>query len=95
VIRYELVNFLPRFDEWVDLESPADEIRAAVLSWMFTRAENPYLGVKRTEGFVNLWYGAVPHTEHGAGDVVVCSYFINESERAVKCNGFATLSTPI
>jgi hypothetical protein len=94
---YTLDEFLARFDEWADWETPRppDDMRYAVLSWLLTRGDNPYEGVKRAEGFDNLWYGMVPGTEHGDGKVVVCSYWIIEAERRVRCESFAVLGLPI
>ena len=57
-------------------------MRAVVLDWIFTRAEDPYQGVQRQTDFENLWFGAVPRTQRG-WEVVVCSYWIEESAQAV------------
>lgn len=94
---YQRDEFLERFDEWLSWEdpSPDDWIRRAVLSWILTRAESPYQGVTRASGFPNLWSGAVPGTEHGAGQVVVCSYWIMETQHRVRCESFAILSLPV
>ena len=91
---YELSGFIEAFDEWVELESPADDLRRAVLSWIFTRYEGPYEGMKREPTFDNLWFGPVPGTQRG-GEVVVCAYWISELDHRVRCDKFATLSTPI
>ena len=41
------------------------------------------------------WFGAVPDTDDGLGHVVVCSYWIEETRRAVRCDSFATLNLPL
>lgn len=92
---FELVRFLEAFDEWIDLEAPASDLRVSVLDWIFTRAEQPYEGVRRQEGFDNLWFGAVPGTVDSSARVVVCSYWIQEAEHRVRCDRFATLRYPI
>jgi hypothetical protein len=45
--------------------------------------------------FENYWFGEVPDTDDGSGYVVVCSYWIYESRRAVVCDMFATLNRPV
>jgi hypothetical protein len=50
--------------------------------------------MRRERGFDNLWYGMVPGTEFH-GSAVVCSYFVDELNRQVRCDSFATLSLPI
>lgn len=51
-------------------------------------------GMVREPSMPNLWYGPVPGSDEGSM-VVVCSYFVEESTRTVKCIGLATLSRPI
>ncbi len=93
---YAVEKFLEKFDEWVDgTQKPNDDLRRAVLAWLFTRPEKPYDGVKRGDGFDNLWYGAVPGTQHGSGQVVVCSYWIYEADHLLRCESFSILSMPI
>jgi hypothetical protein len=60
-----------------------------------TRYDDPYKGVRRAHGFPNLWFGVVPESDDGKGQVVVCSYWIEEAARRVRCDSFATLSLPI
>jgi hypothetical protein len=45
--------------------------------------------------FENLWHGAIPGSDDGAGRVVACSYWIVESQHLVRCNSFATLGLPL
>ncbi|CCG05788.1 hypothetical protein [Blastococcus saxobsidens] len=45
--------------------------------------------------FTNLWWGAVPGTFHDDGRVVVCSYWVVESEQVVRCESLASLSWPV
>ncbi|MGH3764225.1 MAG: hypothetical protein ACRDS0_23060 [Pseudonocardiaceae bacterium] len=92
---WALESFLERFDSWVELESPKDDLRYVVMTWILTRYDDPYQGVRREEGFENLWFGAVPKSDDGAGNVVVCSYWIKESTRIVRCDNFGTLSLPL
>lgn len=81
-------------DSWVELEDPDTDVRVAVLEWIFTRADRPYHGVQREPAFENLWFGVVPGTRRGLR-VVMCSYWILENERAVRCDLFGTLDAPI
>jgi hypothetical protein len=37
----------------------------------------------------------VPNSQDDAGRVVVCSYWIFESQHLVRCNSFATLGLPL
>jgi len=91
---WELRRFLEAFDEWAELEEPDADLRTMVLAWIFTRAEDPYEGVKRQPGFPNLWFGRVPRTQR-EWEVVVCSYWIMEQEHAVRCDRIATLNSPV
>ncbi|GAA2104040.1 hypothetical protein [Actinomadura alba] len=51
--------------------------------------------VHREPGFDNLWYGAVPNSDNVAGQVVICSYWIEEAKRTLRCDSFATLNQPL
>ena len=66
-----------------------------VLNWLLGRIDNPYEGLKGEQGFDNLWFGAVPRSVDEDGTVVVCSLWIDEPARVVRCDRIATLSTPI
>jgi hypothetical protein len=92
---WKLDRFLDRLDAWIEQEVPKDDLPLIVAIWIMTRYETPYAGVRRAEGFDNLWYGVVPGSIDGDGRVVVCSYWIKESEKVVTCDSFATLSPPI
>ena len=92
---WELVRFFDRLDAWVEQEAITTDLQLIVLPWIMSRTEDPYTGVQRTQGFDNLWFGAVPNSEDGLGRVVTCSYWIEESTRKVICNSFATLSLPL
>jgi hypothetical protein len=90
------VGFLDRLDAWAEQESPPAELRRFVTSWIMTRLEDPYQGVRRASGFENLWFGPIPGSDRdGSGTIVTCSYWIDESTRTLRCDSFATLSLPI
>ena len=92
---WELTGFMERLDTWSAEQSGGDQVlRRSVVRWIPSRAETPYAGVRRAEGFPNLWYAAIPGTVRG-DRVVVCSYFVYEAEHRVACSSIATLSTPI
>lgn len=93
--RWELLGFLDELDAWAERECAADDLLLIVTSWLMTRGDDPYRGVSRVSGFENLWFGPVPDSDDGAGHVVVCSYWIQESKRSVRCNSFATLTLPL
>jgi hypothetical protein len=88
-------NFLERFDAWVELESPTEDLCCIVMDWVLTRGEDPYQGAQRVEGFPNLWFGQIPNSHDVDGRVVTCSYWIEESSRTVRCDLFGTLSLPL
>lgn len=92
---WDLVNFDERFQDWVDREDPIDPLRTTVLSSIFTRFDDPYVGVRREPGFDNLWFGRIPGTEHGESSVVVWSYFVEERTHSVVCSSIATLNEPV
>lgn len=93
--QWELAGFEDAFERWVNLEEPAPELRIRVVNWMFTRREDPYEGMIRESSFPNLWYGEVSGSLHGTGQVVVCTMWIEESTRTVRCDMIATLNPPI
>lgn len=64
-------------------------------SWILTRLEDPYEGLQREGGFPNLWFGRIPGSYQPLdGTVVVCSLWIVESSRSVRCDRIGTLSIP-
>ena len=92
---WRLERFLLEFDAWIEREHPSDDLRVLVTEWMVGRQDDPYRGVRREPQFENLWYGVVPDSNDGTGRVVVCSYWIVESQHLIRCNSFATLSLPL
>jgi hypothetical protein len=91
---WELVGFEEAIDRWIEREQPSIDVQFVVGEWVLSRFDDPYSGMQREASFPNLWYGAVPDTEF-KGQVVVCSYFVEEREHRVKCDSFATLGLPI
>lgn len=92
---WQLVGFEERFDAWVALESPGDDLRLIVLAWVLSRIDDPYAGVSRERGFANLWFEAIPSTRHPDDLIVCCSYWLEESAHSVRCDSFATLHLPL
>lgn len=88
------VAFEERLDEWIAAEAPTDHLRRIVTAWVLGRLDNPYDGLRREPGFDNLWFGPVPGT-YRAGAVVVCTLWIEESTRSVRCDRIATLHWPV
>ena len=92
---WRLERFLSGLDAWDGREEPGDDLRLLVTAWIVGRQDDPYRGVRREPHFENLWYGVVPDSNDEVGRVVVCSYWIFESEHLIRCNSFATLGLPI
>lgn len=69
---WKLVRFPECIERWTKLESPSDDQQLVVLDWVMSRHDDPYRGMRRAEGFENLWFGAIPGTEPGWA-VVTCS----------------------
>ena len=90
---WKLERFPEAIDAWIERESPNDDMRLIVLEWIMNRHDDPYLGMRREEGFPNLWFGPIRGTQAG-GAVVTCSYWINERSRTVRCNDICTLNRP-
>ncbi len=94
---WKLEGFLERLELWEKNEpvSAVDGHRRLIVAlWIMDRAADPYAGVERGEGFDNYWFGPIPGTEHD-GQIVCCSYWVEESSRTVRCDLFSTLSLPI
>ncbi|MDQ1648783.1 MAG: hypothetical protein QOG60_840 [Frankiaceae bacterium] len=66
-----------------------------VTAWILTRYTDPYQGVRRGPGSDNLWFGKIPRAVDLDDKQVVCSCFIFERVRVVRCNDFASLSWPV
>lgn len=93
--RWTLESFLERLDTWVEVEKPSTDLRYVVTEWILSRFDDPYQGVRREYGFDNLWFGKIPHSQHGNDLIVVCSYWIEEQRHVVRCDSIASLSLPI
>lgn len=94
---WKLEGFLDRVELWEKNEPASaaiDTVRLAVLDWIMSRYVDPYQGVRREPGFDNFWFGPIPGTEHD-GQVVCCSYWIQEATRTVRCDLIQTLSSPV
>jgi hypothetical protein len=91
---WKLESFEERLDLWAELEKPPIDLRLVVAEWVITRMDDPYQGVRRESGFPNLWFGCVPNSGH-EGRVVVCSYWVAEREKLVRCDQIASLSSPV
>lgn len=93
--RWVLEGFERCLDEWIERDHPSEELSYVVTEWVLSRAENPYVGVRREPGFENLWFGAVARSGDERGRAVACAYWVEESTRTVKCDSIATLGQPI
>ena len=91
---WRLEGFVERFEAWASHDRPTADERLLVLSWVMTRYDDPYHGVMRADGFENLWFGVIPATR-GPTVAIVCSYFIVEQSRTVRCDNFARLGLPL
>lgn len=90
---FTLVGFLEAHDDWVEREQPSTDLSFLVLEWFMSRVDDPYRGARRAAGFDNLWYVAIPRTGH-QGQVVVCSFWIEERDQVVRCDNITSLSPP-
>jgi hypothetical protein len=88
-------GFEQRLDEWIALEHPDEKTRALVGGWLLSRIDDPYEGMRRQEGFDNLWFGVIPGTRGSVKTVVACSLWIQETEHVVRCDRIATLGWPV
>lgn len=92
---WTLENFEECLDASIESERPSDDLRILVTAWVLTRFDDPYADVRREPSFDNLWFGAVPGSVRAHGRVVVCSHWVHESQRTVRCDSVATLNLPI
>jgi len=92
---WELRDFLTRYDEWIGRDTPADDQRVLVISWIHFLQSDPYRGAtRRLDLGFDFWFAEVPD----AGDDqegVFALYRINEGERSATCDVIATLRKPV
>lgn len=91
---WELDLFETRLDDWIGREHPPEWLQVHLLEWIPTRRINPRDGAHLEAGFENLWAIQV----HGSSDgyrAVLCSYWILDTDRMVRCDNFGWLSLPI
>lgn len=91
---WRLYGFGDALDDWRRRETPPDRLVDVVIRWSLTRADDPYVGMRREPDFDNLWFGAIPGTVNG-DKVVACSYRVHEREHRVVCDSYATLHLPL
>lgn len=68
--------------------------RYAVLDWMISRGTDPYAGARREDVAENYWLAKIPQTFHD-GQMVVCTFYVYEETRTVRCDMLVTLSLPV
>lgn len=59
--------FLERLDFWADEALPSADLMIVVTTWIQSRMDDPFTRVQRVEGFEDLWFGAIPGSDDGAG----------------------------
>jgi len=89
------------FDEWLEiweLNEPAsgalDALRFVVISWILSRGDDPYKDAQPDPAAPGLWFAEIPGSYHD-GQVVVCTYWIEETTHTVRCIMLGTLSWPV
>jgi hypothetical protein len=92
---WTLELFLERLDLWADEAKPSADLVIVVATWIQSRMDDPFDDVERAEGFEDLWFGAIPGSDDGFGNVVTCSYWINVATRSVRCDLFSTSTWPV
>lgn len=92
--RWSLERFPEELTLWIEREDPADGLVLAAISWIMSRVDDPYSGVRREPAIPNLWFGHVPGAVDENGLVVSCSYWIFERTGIVRCNNVGFLSHP-
>lgn len=92
---------LQGFQEWMEIwekNEPSSAVstsrRIAVLEWMVSRGADPYAGARREHGAPNQWLAKIPGTLHD-GHMVVCTFYIYEATKTVRCDMLTTLGLPI
>lgn len=83
---WRLVGFHERLIEWVGREQPPDWLPERVAEWLPSLALDPFhRAVSEPGGGGVLWLVEVPDAE-AYGLSVVCSYWIDDGNRVVRCN---------
>lgn len=91
---WRLDGFEERLDAWAEREGENvdQNLILFVLGWVLTRGVDPYEGAEREPGFPNLWSAWVPEVRDAEGRGVLCSYWIDEATRVVRCDNYGLLS---
>lgn len=96
---WSLQDFLPCLDSWAEQEHPDDELRLRVLDWIFTRMRDPYADARRVSGFADYWETVIPDSDHFDDHAERCAviglYWVDPSDRNVRCDRIASLSLPL
>ncbi len=93
---WRLIDVDDRLDEWIERESPNQDLIIAVTAWTLSRMEDPYESLRRDPGFANLWFGKVPRTyDPDTRTAIACTLFVDEQSHEVKIDRFARLGVPI
>jgi hypothetical protein len=88
------LDFEDRIARWIDRDGfRDDDLRLEVVSWIINQLHDPYDGVKPVASLPGLYQGTIPHTEI-RGTAVLCSYWIDNDARTVRCDNIATLALP-
>lgn len=92
---WSLIGFTEAMETW-ERNEPAsgvlDGIRSTVLNWIMSLHDNPRQGAKCDDQ--GIWFAEIPRTLHD-GQVVCCTYLIDEGTRTVQCCILNTLSWPV
>lgn len=91
---WRLEKFEERYEAWAERDKADDELRLVVVNWLMNRHDDPFLGMARQDGFDDLWFGWIPGSGDGRGNMVACSFRADRTRGVIECNDITTLSYP-
>jgi hypothetical protein len=97
---WQLTNFTENLQTLRPSPEMSPQRLHATLAWIRRVEDNPFRpemsrqADMRHDELGDLYFGPVPGTRNADNSWVVCSYWINEYMRTVRCDGLGILTNP-
>ena len=84
-----------RLQWWESQFNPSTDLVILVLAWVMGLKDDPFPREVRRTDFADQWFGAVPNSGDGQGNVVTCSYWVDHDTRTIRFDMFSTSTWPV